>query len=89
MEIKFSHLRYPAINGKMINFAVFDAKSTTGHHADLLADLTFRARNSGLKIDQSALVFSQHGRIQFYGDRHLVDFLSKNWHPQWTHTLTI
>lgn len=89
MKIKFAHLRHPAKGGGYINFAVFDAKSTDGNHDVVLRELTSKACASGLKIDQSALVFNQHGRIQFYGDKKLVGFLSKNWYPQWTHTLTI
>jgi len=73
----------------MINFAVFDAKSTNGNNSALLAELTQKARLNGLRIDQSALVFTQNGRTQFFGDKNLVDFLSTNWYPQWTHTLTV
>ena len=49
----------------MINFAVFDAKSTNGNNSALLAELTQKARLNGLRIDQSALVFTQNGRTQF------------------------
>lgn len=89
MQVKFAHLRHPAIGGGYINFAVFDAKSTNGNHSAVLAELTAKARSNGLKIDQSALIFKQNGRVQFYGDKNLVDFLSVNWYPQWTHTLTM
>lgn len=89
MRIKFAHLHHPAKGGGMVNFAVFDAKSTNGNHSALLAELTQMARSNGLRIDQSALVFTQHGRLQFFGDKNLVNFLSTNWYPQWTHTLTI
>lgn len=89
MKIKFAHLKHPAVGGGHINFAVFDAKSTNDNHSVVLKELTAEARRNGLKIDQSALIFEQHGRTQFYGDKNLVDFLSANWYPQWTHTLTI
>jgi len=69
--------------------AVFDAKSTNGNNSALLAELTQKTRLNGLRIDQSALVFTQNGRTQFFGDKNLVDFLSTNWYPQWTHTLTV
>ena len=89
MKINVAHLKHPARSGGMINFAVFDAKSTNGNNSALLAELTQKARLNGLRIDQSALVFTQNGRTQFFGDKNLVDFLSTNWYPQWTHTLTV
>lgn len=90
MKINMAHLRERAAGGGWINFAVFDAKSTTGSdsdNADLLHQLTVKAGAHGLKIDQSALAFSQNGRIMFYGSKHLVEYLSKGWVPQWTHTI--
>ena len=87
MKINLSHLRERAVGGGWINFAVFDAKSTTGDNGELLLQLTNRARASGLRIDQSALAFSSGGRIRFYGDQNLVNYLAKNWRPVWTHTI--
>lgn len=90
MKINMAHLRERAAAGGWINFAIFDARSTSGtnsDNADLLHQLTIKARSQGLKIDQSALAFSQSGRIMFYGSKHLVDYLSKGWAPQWTHTI--
>ena len=40
---------------------------------------------AGYKIDQSALAFVEDGRLRFYGTENLVEFLSKNGLPQWTH----
>ncbi|HVH13170.1 MAG TPA: hypothetical protein VM759_08965, partial [Longimicrobium sp.] len=70
MNINFAHLRERSTSGGWINFAVFDARSSSGFASDnarLLAQLTARARASGLQIDQSALAYVQNGRIQFYG----------------------
>ena len=89
MKINMAHLRERSTGGGWINFAVFDARSTTGDNDGLLYQLTQAARASGLRVDQSALAYKSGGRIQFYGDRNLVNFLSKNWIPQWTHTIYV
>ena len=93
MKINCAHLRERAVNGGWINFIVFDACSnskSTNDNDSLLQRLTLNAKQNGLKIDQSALAFKSNGRIQFYGSRNLVDYLSKNFHGiTWTHTLDI
>lgn len=92
MQINFAHLRERSTSGGDINFAVFDANSTSGGDSgksQVLADLTRRARASGLRVDQSALAFSEHGRIKFFGDTNLVKYLANGWRVHWTHTLTV
>lgn len=90
MRINFAHLRERSTTGGWINVAVFDTRSASGTASDnarLLAQLTARARAAGLAVDQSALMFAQHGRQQFYGDSHLVTHLSRTGAPQCTHSL--
>jgi hypothetical protein len=90
MKINLAHIRERAAAGGWIDFAVFDARSTTGTNSDnaiLLQELTAKARAEGLKIDQSALAFARNRQIMFYGSKHLVDYLSKGWVPHWTHTI--
>jgi len=92
MQINFAHLRQQAVSGGWVNFAVFDARSSSGTESanrELLAQLTARARANQLRVDQSALAFSSGGRILFFGSKHLVDFLSRSGVPRWTHTLTV
>lgn len=92
MQINLAHLRHPAVGGGWINFAVFDARSTSGtpnSNSVLLERLSAHARANGLRVDQSALAFSGNGRIQFFGSRQLVKFLSSNGLPRWTHTLNV
>ena len=92
MRVNFAHLRERAASGGWIDFAVFDAKSMSGTNSGnsaLLVQLTSKARASGLKVDQSALAFMQNGRIQFYGDQNLVDYLSRSGVPQWTHVIDV
>ncbi len=92
MQINFAHLRERATNGGDINFAVFEARANTntdGARSTVLADLTMRARNSGLRVDQSALAFSENGRIKFFGSKNLVNYLSRGWIPHWTHKLSM
>lgn len=87
MKIKMAHLREHAVGGGWVNFAVFDAKSTSGDNDELLRQLTNKARAGGLQIDQSALAYMSGGRIRFYGAPKLVDYLARSWHPVWTHTI--
>ncbi len=92
MKINLAHLRKRSSSGGWIDFAVFNAKFSTGtnsDNADLLAQLTTTARATGLKIDQSALAFNYAGRIKFYGDKNLVDYLSRNGVPRWTHKIDV
>ncbi|MGS0681512.1 hypothetical protein ACVBIL_10150 [Shewanella sp. 125m-7] len=88
-QVNMAHLRERSTSGDWINFAVFDAKSTTGNNAALLNQLTQSARNSGLQVDQSALAYSVGGRIKFEGDQNLVKYLARGWHPRWTHKVSV
>lgn len=90
MRINLAHLRERAASGGWVNFAVFDARSSSGSRDDnarLLAQLTAQARASNLRVEQSALAFNSGGRLQFFGSPPLVDFLSKIGIPGWTHTI--
>ncbi len=92
MQINFAHLRERATNGGDINFVVFEASAnsnTDAARAAALASLTSRALNSGLRVDQSALAFTENGRIKFFGNKNLVNYLSRVGIPRWTHTLSI
>lgn len=91
MTVRFAHLREQSTSGEWINFAVFEAVSASGSteaNAQVLARLTQKARLSGLKIDQSALAFMSNGRLSYYGDKNLVEYLSHHHRVhQWTHTI--
>ncbi len=92
MQIKFAHLRERAASGGWINFAVFQADARThsrSSRAEVLDDLTRRARGSGLRVDQSALMFVEQGRPTYFGNNNLVDYLSRSGVPRWTHTLAV
>ncbi len=91
MKINLAHLRERSTLGGWINFVVFDAKSTTGDsgNAMLLEQLTAKARTSGLRVDQSALAYSQNGKVRFYGTKTLVDYLSHSGLPGWTHAIDV
>jgi len=92
MRVKFAHLRQPSTSGGDINFAVFDANATNNSDAgrsEVLANLTMKARLSGLRVDQSALAYSDSGRIRFYGSTHLVEYLAKRGVPGWTNYMDI
>jgi len=91
-RIQFAHINAPAAAGGSIDYAVFDARSTSGTERDnsaVLAQLTMRARLSGLKIDQSALVYSEGGRNMFYGTPALVNHLAECGVPGWTHSIDV
>jgi hypothetical protein len=91
MKVNFAHLRERAQAGGWINFAVFDARSSSGTSADnskLLAQLTVRARDT-LRVDQAALAFTNAGRLQFFGSPPLVEYLSRSGLPGWTHHIEV
>lgn len=91
MKVNFAHLRERAQAGGWINFAVFDARSSSGTSADnskLLAQLTVRARAT-LRVDQAALAFTNAGRLQFFGSPPLVEYLSRSGLPGWTHHIEV
>lgn len=90
MKINLAHLRERALSGGWVNFAVFDARSSSGSRDDnarLLAQLTAKARHANLQVDQSALAFMSGGRVQYFGSPPLVDYLSQSGLPGWTHTI--
>lgn len=89
MKISLAHIRARATSGGWIDFAVFDAQSTTGDNDGILARLTYAARAQGLKVDQSALAYRSGGRIKFYGSQNLVNHLAKSGLPQWTHEIRL
>ena len=92
MRINLAHIRERSTSGGWIDFAIFDARSTSGSNSDndaVLADLTSKARGAGFKIDQSALSYTQNGALRFYGDKPLVDHLSRVGLPQWTHWIEV
>lgn len=90
MKVNLAHLRERARSGGWVNFAVFDARSSSGtrnDNAQILAQLTAKARNANLQVDQSALAFMSGGHVQFFGSPPLVEYLSLNGLPSWTHTI--
>jgi hypothetical protein len=90
VKINFAHLNVPARSGGSINFAVFDARSASGgrdENSRLLAQLTAQTRASNLRVDQAALAYSAGGRVEFFGNPNLVEYLSKAGVPRWTHSL--
>jgi hypothetical protein len=92
MQINFAHLQERSTSGGSVNFAVFEAKSSSSTDLgkkNLLSQLTSKARAAGLRVDQSAIAFMQNGHIQFYGDKNLVDYLSCSGVPRWTHKIDV
>lgn len=90
MNVNLAHLREHSRSGGWINFAVFDARSSSGTREDntrLLAQLTAKARSASLRVDQSALAFMSGGQVQFFGSPPLVEYLSKSGLPGWTHII--
>lgn len=88
MRINFAHIRERSTSGGWIDFAVFEAHSTSGSDSannQVLVSLTAKARMAGYRIDKSALAFNEHGRLKFYGDKNLVNYLSRSGLPHSTH----
>ena len=92
MKIRLAHLSGRARGGGSINYAVFDARSSSGSREDnsrLLAQLTAQAVASNLRVDQSALVYRSGSRNEYFGTPSLVEFLAKAGVSRWTHTLDV
>ena len=90
MQINLAHMLERATDGTPINVAAFDARSNSGSQADnirLLAQLAMKTRGAGLRVDQSALAFTESDRIKFFGTPTLVDHLARSGLPNWTHTI--
>jgi hypothetical protein len=88
MHINFSYLKERSTSGGYITFIVFHANSVSGGdsgRAEVLHDLTMRARANGYVADQAALTYRENGRTAFYGSRNLVDYLSRRGAPRPTH----
>jgi hypothetical protein len=87
MRINFAHIN---IHG--LNVAVFDAKPTVDSDAargQLLNDLANRARRLNLRVEKAALAYEEFGRIKFYGNIDLVNYLSNAGLPNWTHWMDV
>jgi hypothetical protein len=90
MQINLAHLKEKSTSGGWLSVAIFDAKSNSGNNSALLYQLVEKARAAGLKVDKAALAFRQNGRTQFYGDKNLVNVLSRRGGvSQWTHKIDV
>lgn len=92
MKVSLAHIRERSTSGGSIDFVVFDAKSNSDSasaKSELLAQLTLKARYAGLKVDKSALAYSKNRGIEFFGTPDLVDYLSKQGLPGWTHQIDV
>lgn len=79
-------------SGGWINFAVFDARSssgTRGVNSRLLPRLPAKAKLANLRTDQSALVCASGDRMQFFDDSLLVGYPAKSGLPRWAHTIDV
>ena len=89
MRINVAHIQVRAVSGIMVNVAVFDANASNGTDSgrkQLLAQLTAQAGRQ-LRIEQAALAYAEHGRIQYFGTPTLVTHLSRSGLPRWTHQI--
>ena len=92
MKIKFAHLKERSTNGSYISFVVFDVATRTKSNADndeVLTQLTSMVRAQGLRVDQSALQYRRGSKLEFYGSRNLVKYLSKHGVSHWTHSMSV
>lgn len=92
MRINLAHLRERSTNGRDVNFAVFDANAsndTDRGRDQLLAALTRSARQQGLAVEIAALAYSEHGKLRFYGEPSVVQYLAAGGLPGWTHTIDL
>lgn len=87
MQFNIAHIN---IQGQHCLICGADAPEGTDRARNaVLAQLVAAARAKNLRVDKSALAYSEHGRLKFYGTPDLVKYLASNGLPIWTHTLTI
>lgn len=91
MEINIAQIRERSISRGWTDFVVFEVPS--GQYSDielydLLLELTGKAQASGIRVDRSALTYSD-SEVKYYGDRSLVNYLSRMGIPQWTNQMTV
>jgi len=87
MRFNIAHVN---IQGQNCLICEADARDGTDRsRSAVLAQLVAAARAKNLRVDKSALAYSEHGRLKFYGTTDLVAYLANNGLPNWTHTLTI
>jgi hypothetical protein len=87
MKIKVAH-----VNIQGHNCLICDANARDGTDRArnaLLVQLVAAARANNLRVEKSALVYSEHGHPKSIGTPDLVNYLANNGLPRWTHTLTI
>jgi hypothetical protein len=87
MRIQLAHL-----NIQNINVAIFNAKPTINTDANrslLLSDLTNKARAAGLKVEKSAIAYSEAQRVVYYGTPDLVKYLQSAGVNHWTHWIEV
>lgn len=92
MRYELAHLRERATNGRLVDFAVFNAKprnNTSQERDALLRSLIYAARNAGLKVDAAGLVYEEHGQAKIWGDNFTRSFVENNGIPQMNRTLDV
>lgn len=78
---RMAHLRIRGVDVAV--FAANAQSNTDSGRAEVLANLTSRARAQGLRVDKSALAYGN----RFYGTPDLVKYLVRNGVGRWTHTI--
>jgi hypothetical protein len=92
MSTNMAHIAVRVTTGRQVSVAVFEANAANGTDLGrqrLLDQLTTAASRAGLKVEQAALAYSEHGRVRFFGTRTLVDHLARSGVPRWTHQLNV
>ena len=72
--------------------AVFQANAVTNTdqaRAQVLADLTRKARANNLRVDNAALAYQYNWQLRFYGTPDLTKYLANGgyYNLRWTHEL--
>ena len=91
MKVNYAVLQ-EQVSDRLSNNVVFQAgapSSLESEQMELLRQLMMHVRRKGLNVHQAALAFEEEGELKFFGSRNLVDHLSENGLPGWTHSLTL
>ena len=90
MKLNYAILKDPA-SDKLSN-VVFQVNSPRGlerQQMELLRQLMMYVSRRGLNVNQAVLAFQEGEELKFFGSRNLVDHLTKNGLPPWTHSLKL
>lgn len=92
MRYELAHLQGKTVEGKTVNFVVFNAKpinNTASARDELLAALMLAARRAKLNVEAGGLIYEENGQLQCWGDNFTRSWIENNGIPSFNKTLDV